>query len=109
MNEFTLPWPVLRRALGRIAERLVGRGLIAHESDVYYLRPAELETGLADASSGPAAVSVDDRRRAVAQAASLSPPALVGDIPRLLTKMLDMTVTNMGVATRNGDDLWGSR
>lgn len=107
MNEFTLPWPVLRRALGRIAEQLAGRGSIAEESDVYFLRRAELEASLADASPGLPGHRVDDRRAAVAQAASLSPPALVGDVPRLLTKMLDMTVTNMGVSTRTGDDLWG--
>jgi pyruvate,water dikinase len=107
MNEFTLPWPLMRRALERIAQQLVRRGLLEDVSDVYYLRRAELEAGLAGMATGELDALVAERRAAVREAAALTPPSFVGDIPRLLTKVLDMAATQMGVGSGIGDGLVG--
>ena len=97
MAEFTLPWPAMRRALGRVAGSLVDRGMIAHPSDLYYLRRAELERGLRGMATGDLDAHIVRRRAAVSEAATLAPPRFVGDVPRLLTKILDMSASQMGV------------
>jgi pyruvate,water dikinase len=107
MAEFTLPWPVMRRALERIAESLVDRGTTAETSDVYYLRRAELVTALGGDVADDVQPLVSARRTAVGEATALTPPRFVGDVPRLLTKLLDMSATQMGVASSDEDGLVG--
>ena len=46
VRELTLPWPVMRRAVQRIGEALVGRGLIERADDVFFLTRAEALGGL---------------------------------------------------------------
>jgi rifampicin phosphotransferase len=107
MNEFTLPWPLMRRSLVRIAEQLVGTGMLGAVSDVYYLRRTELAALLEGRPSGSLDALLAERRAAVKGAASLTPPSFVGDIPRLLTKILDMSITRMGAGGGLGAGLVG--
>ena len=107
MGEFTLPWPVMRRSLERMAERLVDRGTIMDVTDVCYLRRDELAAGLRRESLDDVHALVADRRAAVAEAAALTPPRFVGNVPRLLTKILDLSATRMGVGSGSADALVG--
>jgi len=74
--EFTLGWPVMRKALRRIGELLVARGDIAARDDVFFLRRKELDRRA-------------DRREVVRSRveqwrrdARLSPPLVVGRLPK---------------------------
>lgn len=107
MAEFTLPWPVMRRALARIARCLVDQDVITDVADVYYLRRTELVSALAGDHADDVRTLVAERRAAVTEAASLTPPSFVGDTPRLLTKILDMSATQMGVGSGDADTLVG--
>lgn len=107
MAEFTLPWPVMRRGLARIAERLIERSAIEDASDVYYLQRNELEAGLLASSPGDFTARVAERRALVREATDLTPPMFAGDIPRLLAKMLGMSAAWMGVGLDSQDALVG--
>ena len=76
MAEFTLGWPVMRKALRRIGELLVARGDIAEADNVFFLRRNELDQRA-------------DRREAVRarveqwrRDSRLFPPLVVGRLPK---------------------------
>ena len=73
--ELTLPWPVMRRAVLRIGETLVERGVLSDPEDVFFLTRDEALDGLAG-DARP--VDVDARRRLRAEQARLVPPVLIG-------------------------------
>ncbi|EWT01748.1 hypothetical protein N865_07610 [Intrasporangium oryzae NRRL B-24470] len=81
--DLTLGWPLMRRALARLGESCVRRGVIGHAEDVYFLEREEL---FADESR---ASSVAERRTLWARNRKLCPPLLVGTLPRLVQKMQD--------------------
>jgi pyruvate,water dikinase len=81
--EFTLPWPVLRRAVLRIGETLATRGVIGDADDVFFLTRDEAVSGLSG-SAPPRSVEVEARRRLRDEQARLVPPVLIGDLARPL-------------------------
>ena len=84
-RELTLPWPVMRRAVLRIGDALVGRGVIARPDDAFWLTRAELLTGLA---GGPVTqVDVAARRTLHEEQAMLVPPLIVGRLSPLMKSM----------------------
>jgi pyruvate,water dikinase len=86
--ELTLPWPAMRRAVLRIGQALVERGVIGDTEDVFFLTRAEALAGLAgDGQAG--AVDVDARRRLRTEQARLVPPVLIGHMARPLRRFWD--------------------
>jgi pyruvate,water dikinase len=77
VGEFTLPWPVMRRAVLRIGEALAARGAVGEPEDVLFLTRDEALAALA--SQGPAQpVNTDARRRLRDEQARLVPPVMIG-------------------------------
>ena len=92
--EFTIAWPVLRRAVIRIGEELVRRGVIAAPDDVFFLNRAEVLAGL-DAAQAPA-IDVAARRSLWAEQARLVPPSMVGRVSPILQRLWDSFPRMMG-------------
>ena len=86
--DFTLPWPVLRRAVRRLAEPLVDRGLLAEASDIFFATRAEVE---AAASGDPADLRplIRERRAIWQRQRTLAPPLVLGETPPMLKVVVD--------------------
>jgi phosphohistidine swiveling domain-containing protein len=83
VRELTIPWPVMRRAVLRIGEELVGRGLIERADDIFFLTRAEA-LGSLGAASLPPSVDVAARRAKREEQADLVPPLSVGRMHPML-------------------------
>ena len=81
VSYLTLGWPLLRRALARLGDSCVRRGVIGRAEDVYFLDRDEV------GASDSRASSVAERRTDWARHRKLCPPLVVGTLPKLLTKM----------------------
>jgi phosphohistidine swiveling domain-containing protein len=86
VSHLTRGWPLMRRALQRLAEPLVEKGTLADVSDVYFLTCNELVAALAN---GSATSAVAERRAAWESQRRLSPPLVVGRISPMAEKMLN--------------------
>src|SRR5260221_3908887 len=86
-RELTLAWPVMRRAVHRIGEELVVRGVIAAPDDVFFLTHTEVLTALGGA--GAAGIDIAARRQAREEQAHLVPPLSVGRTNPMLQKVWD--------------------
>ena len=85
--QLTLAWPVFRRALARIAEMLVSRGVIAEPDDVYFLERSELIAAIGGAEVDHKA-DVVARRTQWAERRRLVAPLVIGRIPKMLETLL---------------------
>jgi rifampicin phosphotransferase len=81
VSYLTLGWPLMRRALARLGESCVGRGVIGRAEDVYFLERQEILAHESRASS------VAERRKLWARNRKLCPPLVVGTLPRFVQKM----------------------
>jgi phosphohistidine swiveling domain-containing protein len=86
VRELTIPWPVMRRAVLRIGEELVGRGLIERADDVFFLTRAEA-LGALEGASLPPSVDVAARRAKREEQADLVAPLFVGRMHPMLKAM----------------------
>jgi rifampicin phosphotransferase len=86
--ELTIAWPVMRRAVCRIGEALVSRGVIAEPDDIFFLTRDEMLSALGDRGSA-ARFDVATRRATREQQARLVPPLHVGRLHPMLEKMID--------------------
>ncbi len=84
-RELTIAWPVMRRAVLRIGEALVSRGLISEPADVFWMTRDEALAGLGGVSVQ--SVDVAARRSLHDEQAKLVPPLLVGRLGRILKSM----------------------
>ena len=84
-RELTIAWPVMRRAVLRIGEALVSRGLISEPADVFWLTRDEALAELDGASVQ--SVDVAARRALHDEQAKLVPPLLVGRVGRILKSL----------------------
>ena len=84
--ELTLPWPTMRRAVLRIGETLVARGVIADPDDVFFLTRQEVVSALDDGGDRPR-IDVAARRSTREWQARLVPPLLVGRPHPLVNKL----------------------
>ena len=84
--ELTIAWPVMRRAVVRIGEELVARGLIGEADDVFFLSRAEVLGALAGGRLDPA-VDVAARRETREAQARLVPPLIIGRVNHVLKRM----------------------
>jgi pyruvate,water dikinase len=87
-DEFTIAWPVLRRAVVRIGEALADRGLIANPDDVFFLSRAEA-LGALEGTPLASSVDVPGRRLTLSEQARLMPPRLVGRVNPMIMKVWD--------------------
>ena len=81
VSDLTLGWPLMRRALARLGESCVRRGIIGRAEDVFFLELGEIAGGESRASS------VTERRELWARNRKLSPPLVVGTLPKFVEKM----------------------
>jgi phosphohistidine swiveling domain-containing protein len=81
VSQLTLGWPLARRALRRLGESCVRRGVIRHADDVYFLERSEVGGNESRISS------VADRREVWARNRRLSPPLVIGKLPKIVTKV----------------------
>ncbi len=77
----TLGWPLMRRALARLGDSCVRRGVIGRAEDVYFLTREEMAADESRASS------VTERRTDWARHRKLCPPLVVGTLPKFVEKM----------------------
>jgi phosphohistidine swiveling domain-containing protein len=87
----TLGWPLVRRALARIGDACVRRGVVGRAEDVYFLTREEVESTVSRASS------VAERRADWARQRKLTPPLVVGTMPRFVEKMQSDALVPMRV------------
>jgi pyruvate,water dikinase len=75
--EFTLAWPTLRGALGRLGDALVERGTLTDPVGVYELTREEVEAALAGTGASLQA-AVEERRAERRARSTLTPPLSLG-------------------------------
>jgi len=95
----TIAWPVMRRAVLRIGEVLVDRGLISNSDDAFFLTRDEVFACLGGATV-PLTVDVDARRSQRQEDAKLVAPLLIGKVGRVIKAMWVMFPRLVG-ATRS--------
>jgi rifampicin phosphotransferase len=88
VGELTMPWPVMRRAVVRIGEVLVARGLIEEADDVFFLTRNEMLGALTDGRLD-SAVDVARRRASREDQARLVPPLLIGRLNPVARRIWD--------------------
>ncbi len=86
--ELTLAWPVMRRAVLRIGEALVVRGVIAEPDDVFFLRRGEALSALGEGGGGRS-IDVAARRATRREHARLVAPQFIGRVHPLLKRLWD--------------------
>jgi len=86
--DLTLGWPVARRVALQFGETFSRRGLIAGPEDVFFLTQDELLRALEDPSLPSQATVTDGRRRLWEHQRKLSPPLVVGRVPKFVSKMM---------------------
>ena len=79
----TLGWPVMRRAVLRIGEALVGSGVIAHPDEVFFLTRDEVLSAL-NGTGMAATVDVAERRATRDKQGELMAPLMVGRMTRMM-------------------------
>ena len=84
--ELTIAWPVMRRAVWRIGEELVSRGVIGEPDDIFFLSRDEVLAAIGDGGSA-AHADVAARRSTREQQARLVPPLIVGRLNPFVKKL----------------------
>jgi rifampicin phosphotransferase len=104
-REFTIAWPVMRRAVLRIGETLVAQGVIAQPDDVFFLTRAEAVAAL---DGDPTIVNVAARRSKREEQARLVPPLMVGRVNRILRSVWDSFPRLIGAVRSDRALVFGS-
>ncbi len=95
VRELTRPWPVMRRAVLRMGDALVERGMIASADDVFFLTRGEAMMGLrGDQPSAP--IDVGARRRVRDEQSKLVAPLFVGNRAGLVKRIAGMFAGMVG-------------
>lgn len=92
LANFTFGWPLMRRAALLLGKELCRYNVIEDSTDIFFLTraelEAELENGLAVGSKAEnKTVTVATRRKKWQQQRRLSPPLVVGQVPKMLQPM----------------------
>lgn len=80
-SEFTLAWPVMRRALHRVASHLA-----LPPDDVFFLTGTELRSA---AAGGPVPTGLAERRAAWERQRRLVPPLVIGEMAPMIKQVFD--------------------
>lgn len=86
--EFTLPWPILRRAVFRLGATLLDRGTIESIDDVLFLRHDELLGALGGSSTSLSSVTAE-RRHLWERQRRLVPPLRLGTMPPMMKRFTE--------------------
>ena len=86
--EFTLGWPVMRRALARLGANLVERGVIDEPGQIHFLTREEIIRG-----NGRLGDAARRRRRVWERQRRLNPPLILGDIDSRVQSIIDSFTT----------------
>jgi pyruvate,water dikinase len=97
VGELTIAWPIMRRAVVRIGESLVARGLIAEADDAFFLSREEALSALTDGHLETAA-DIAERRANREQQSRLVPPLVIGRPNPVLKKMWDSFPRMLGAS-----------
>jgi phosphohistidine swiveling domain-containing protein len=107
MAEFTLPWPILRRAVFHLGDALVHLGTIETADDVLFLRRDELKAALGGTSAAMSSVTAE-RRRQWERQRRLVPPLRLGALPPLMKRTLESAEEAVkGTVPTSVDDIVG--
>ncbi len=88
--EFTLAWPVMRRALLRLGGHLVGQGTLGAPEDVFFLTREELVAAIPSATPAKGlATTVAARRLRWQRQRRLAPPVRIGVMAPMAERMLE--------------------
>lgn len=105
--EFTLAWPVLRRAALRLGAMLVDRGSLDATEQVFWLTRQELVGALREAVPSLATTAAE-RRATWERQARLAPPLMIGEIPPMLARFLrESELSIRGANSSVGADIVG--
>ncbi|MGH2640475.1 MAG: PEP/pyruvate-binding domain-containing protein [Actinomycetota bacterium] len=85
VRDWTLPWPVMRRAVLRIGEALVDREILAEADDVFFMTRDEVAASVGG-SAATVRRDIATRRAAWAEDATLMAPLLVGRVNPVLRR-----------------------
>ena len=85
-REWTIAWPVMRRAVVRMGEALVEEGVIGTPDDIFFLTKSEALAALAGEPLS-ATVNVAERRATRDLQSRLVAPAFVGNVSRVMRSM----------------------
>jgi rifampicin phosphotransferase len=107
VQELTIAWPAMRRAVLRIGEALVARGAIAQPDDVFFLTRAECLVALTGDDQRDTA-DVAARRSQREEQTRLVPPLFVGRVNRVLKAMWDGYPRLIGAARSDSAIVSGS-
>jgi rifampicin phosphotransferase len=81
VSDLTLGWPLMRRALARLGDACMRRGVIGRAEDIFFLERSEIEGRESRVSS------IAERRELWARNRKLSAPLVVGTLPKFVEKM----------------------
>ena len=88
IGDFSLAWPVMQRAIARLAEHLVERGVLSDPDQVHFLEREEI-----DAALGPDALPLDarceERRTTWRRQSRLAAPLTLGRLPKMIARVVD--------------------
>jgi pyruvate,water dikinase len=82
-REWTIAWPVMRRAVVRMGEALAEKGAIGAADEIFFLTKEEALAALAGEPLAPT-VNVAERRATREMQSRLVPPAFVGNVSRVM-------------------------
>jgi rifampicin phosphotransferase len=85
---FTLPWPVLRRALFRLGEAATAQGALDDREDTFFLTRDELVGAATGGNQTPLKQTLQKRRDDWQRSRRLVAPLALGEMPKLLERML---------------------
>jgi pyruvate,water dikinase len=88
VREWTLPWPVMRRAVQRIGEALVARRMLHAPDDVFFLYRDEVLAALRGEELS-SSMNVPQRRAEREEQAKLVPPMSVGRWNPMIKRLVD--------------------
>jgi rifampicin phosphotransferase len=90
VDSFTLGWPLMRRALLRLGELLVERGILLTAEDVFFLMRAELLAAVAESKAAESLASgVMERRKLWQRQRRLAPPLFLGEMTPMMKRIFE--------------------
>jgi pyruvate,water dikinase len=105
-SEFTLGWPLMRRAVFRLGNQLREQGALTDAEDAFFLTRDELFAALnASEVQGSLAAALAHRRLTWQRQRRLAPPLMLGELPPMMTKFLaqyDDAIRTPGEASEEG-------
>jgi pyruvate,water dikinase len=95
VSQFTLGWPVMRRAVRRLGDELARTGALDNADGIFCLTQEEVIAALRSSRSASLEPQVLDRRRIWNTQRLLVPPLVLGAIPRELQRGINQLETTL--------------